>query len=434
MMSTLLNRRSLLTLTAGAVAGTMAACGGSSGGGGNSGGGSGSGGTGRTVRVWFMEGSISDAAIAHLKEGFAAKSPGNTLEVEIQPWEGVMSKLQTGLASATESPDLVETGNTQSSTFTSVGAFAPVDDLYEELGGSKLIPSFVDAGSWEGVKYALPLYAGSRGIYYRKDLFDMAGITQPTTLDEFADSVIKLNQTNPEGTADFSALYLAAGDEHSVTSLWFAGGGEWATKEGDKWVQQVSSQQSIVSLKRIKRLFTDATKYAVASQASQQSFDKFFNEGKVAVLLGTGNITGKIDQALWDAGKVAVMPIPGLKAGEVGQTFAGGSTIAIPKNAQHPDLAKEALKVIFAPEFQKMIAADGWVPGNTTYGNEIPGAFGEISAVVAEHSKLTPNTPQWGVAEGQNLIVNFWTELAQSDDVEAVATKYGKQVEDALNS
>lgn len=426
-MSTVFTRRSMLALTAGAVAGTVAACGAPSGGQNPSG-------TGRTVRVWFMEGSISDAAIKHLKEAFAAKSPGNTLEVEVQPWEGVMSKLQTGLASATESPDLVETGNTQSSTFSSVGAFAPVDDLYEELGGSMLIPSFVDAGSWDGVKYALPLYAGSRGIYYRKDLFEMAGITQPTTLDEFTDAVIKLNQANPEGNADFSALYLAAVDEHSVTSLWFAGGGEWAVKEGEKWVQQITAPQSVESLRRIKRLFTDATKYAVSSQASQQSFDKFFNEGKVAVLLGTGNIAGKIDQALWDAGKVAVMPIPGLKAGEVGQTFAGGSTIAVAKNAQHPDLAKEALRVIFAPEFQKLIAADGWVPGNTTYGSEIPGEFGKISSVVAEHSKLTPNTPQWGVAEGQNLTVNFWTELAQNDDVDAVAAKYGKQFEDALNS
>ncbi|MDO5084124.1 extracellular solute-binding protein [Arachnia propionica] len=429
-MSTI-NRRSLLTLTAGAVAGTMAACGGSSG---KDDKGGGTGGTGRTLRVWFMEGSISDAAVTHLKEAFAAKSPGNSLEVEVQPWEGVMSKLQTGLSSATESPDLVETGNTQSSTFSSVGAFAPVDDLYEELGGSRLIPSFVEAGSWEGVKYALPLYAGARGVYYRKDLFDMAGIAQPTTLDEFADAMVRLTQANPEGTTDFSALYLAAGDEHSVTSLWFAGGGEWAVREGDRWVQQVSSPESLNSLRRIKRLFSEGTKYAVASQASQQSFDKFFNEGKVAVLLGTGNITGKIDQALWEADKVAVMPIPGLQAGEVGKTFSGGSTIAIAKNAQHPDLAKEALRVIFAPEFQKLIAADGWVPGNTTHGNEIPGAFGEISQVVVENSKLTPNTPQWGVAEGKNLIVDFWTEVAQSDDIDGVALKYGQQIEDALNS
>ncbi|RRD51517.1 extracellular solute-binding protein [Arachnia propionica] len=429
-MSTSFTRRSLFGLGAGALATTLAACGSD----GGSGGGGQATGTGRTVRVWFMEGSISDAAIKHLTDEFAAKSPGNTLTVEIQPWEGVMSKLQTALSSGSESPDLVETGNTQSSAFSSVGAFMPVDDLYEELGGAKLIPSFVDAGSWDGVKYALPLYAGARGIYYRKDIFEAASIAEPKTLDEFADAVIQLTKTNPQNTPDFCGLYLAAGDEHSVGSLWFAGGGDWATKDGDKWTQQVTSPQSMDSIKRIKRLFTEATIYSVASQASQQSFDKFFNEGKVAVLIGTGNITGKIDQALWDENKVAVMPIPGLNPGEVGKSFSGGSTIAIAKNAQNPDLAKEALRVIFAPKFQELIAADGWVPGNTTYGDKIPGAFGEISATVVGNSKLTPNTPQWGVAEGKNLIQDFWTEIAQSDDLEAVAQKYGKQIEDALNS
>ena len=44
---------------------------------------------------------------------------------------------------------------------------------------------------------------------------------------------------------------------------------------------------------------------------------------------------GKIDQALWDENKVAVMPIPGLNPGEVGKSFSGGSTIAIAKNAQY---------------------------------------------------------------------------------------------------
>ena len=69
--------------------------------------------TGKTVRVWFMEGSISDDAIAYLEKTFAEQNPGNTLKVEIQPWDGIVSKLQTSLASKSESPDLVETGNTQ---------------------------------------------------------------------------------------------------------------------------------------------------------------------------------------------------------------------------------------------------------------------------------------------------------------------------------
>ena len=389
--------------------------------------------SGQNVRVWFMEGSISDAAIDHLETTFAEENEGNTLKVEIQPWDGIVSKQQTSLASKSESPDLVETGNTQSSIFTSVGAFAPLDDIYEDLGGDDLIQSFVDAGRWEDKMYAMPLYAGARGVFYRKDLFEAAGITEPKTLDEFTDAVIKLGEANPEGTAGFSGMYLAAVDEHGVDSLMFAGGGAWAEEDGDAWAEKLTDPATIESLNRIQRLFNEGTDYGLDSQASQKAFEKYFNEGKVGVLVASGNVGAKIDDALWDADKVAVMPIPGKNEGDVGQTFAGGSNISLAANAQNPDLAKNAMKIIFGETFQKLMGEDGWVPGNTTYSDSITGPFGDISATIVENSKLTPNTPQWGVAAGNNFVRDFFTSIAQGQDVDTSAAEYGQKLEGILN-
>ncbi len=389
--------------------------------------------TGQVVRVWFMEGSISDAAIEHLESTFATENEGNTLKVEIQPWDGIVSKQQTSLASKSESPDLVETGNTQSSIFTSVNAFAPLDDIYEDLGGDDLIQSFVDAGRWDDKMYAMPLYAGARGVFYRKDLFEQAGIAEPKTLDEFTEAVIALGKANPEGTSGFSGMYLAAVDEHGVESLMFAGGGDWAVQDGDAWQEKLTDPATVDALSRVQRLFDEGTDYALDSQASQKAFEKYFNEGKVGVLVASGNVGAKIDQAMWDADKVAVMPIPGKTEGDVGQTFAGGSNISLAANAQNPELAKQALRVIFGEEFQKLMGEDGWVPGNTKYGDAISGPFGEISATIVENSKLSPNTPQWGVAAGNNLLRDFFTSIAQGKDVETSAADYGAQLEDILN-
>lgn len=435
-MSFTITRRGLLSLsavTAGGAALGLSACGDDSASDSDTGADTSSL-TGQNVRVWFMEGSISDAAIAHLETTFAEENEGNTLKVEIQPWDGIVSKQQTSLASKSESPDLVETGNTQSSIFTSVGAFAPLDDIYEDLGGDDLIQSFVDAGRWEGTMYAMPLYAGARGVFYRKDLFESAGITEPKTLDEFTEAVIALGKANPEGTSGFSGMYLAAVDEHGVESLMFAGGGSWAEENGDTWEEKVSDPATVDALERIQRIFNEGTDYALDSQASQKAFEKYFNEGKVGVLVATGNVGAKIDQAMWDADKVAVMPIPGKNEGDVGQTFAGGSNISLAANGQNPDLAKNALRIIFGETFQKLMGEDGWVPGNTTYSDAISGPFGEISATIVENSKLTPNTPQWGVAAGNNFVRDFYTTIAQGQDVKASATDYGKQLEDILNS
>ena len=434
-MSFTITRRGLLSMSAVAAGGAalgLSACGSDTDTGTDSTGDT-SGVTGQTVRVWFMEGSISDAAIEHLESTFAAENEGNTLKVEIQPWDGIVSKQQTSLASKSESPDLVETGNTQSSIFTSVGAFAPLDDIYEDLGGDDLIQSFVDAGRWDDKMYAMPLYAGARGVFYRKDLFEAASIAEPKTLDEFTEAVINLGKANPEGVSGFSGMYLAAVDEHGVESLMFAGGGEWAEKDGDKWVEKLTEPATVDSLNRVQRLFNEGTAYALDSQASQKAFEKYFNEGKVGVLVATGNIGAKIDQEMWDADKVAVMPIPGKTEGEVGKTFAGGSNISLAANAQNPELAKQALRVIFGEEFQKLLGEDGWVPGNTKYGDSITGPFGEISATIVENSKLSPNTPQWGVAAGNNLLRDFYTTIAQGKDVETSAADYGAQLEDTLN-
>ncbi|MDO5729350.1 MAG: extracellular solute-binding protein [Actinomycetaceae bacterium] len=389
--------------------------------------------SGQTVRVWFMEGSISDEAQQYLVDEFAKANPGNELKVEVQQWDGIVSKLQTSLASKNESPDLVEIGNTQTTSFTTVGAFADVTDLRETLGGDDLIQSFVDASTVDGKIYAYPLYAGARGVYYRKDLFEQAGIDVPKTITEFKDAAIALQQANPEGVEDFSGLYFAAVDAHGVESFLFPAGFEYAKKEGDKWVAQVTTPESMKALEMAQDLFANGTHFGLDSQASQKSFERYFNEGQVGILIGTGNIGVKIDQKLWDEDKVGIFAIPSEEPGVPGASFAGGSNIAMATNSQNPELAKRALEVIFSEGFQKLIAKDGWVPGNTKLGSDVAGAFGEIAADVVAHSKLTPNTPQWGVAVGDNAVNDFYTHIAKGEDLQKTAQEFNEQLDTLLN-
>ena len=63
--------------------------------------------------------------------------------------------------------------------------FLDISDQYDALGGDKLLQSFVEAGSVDGKKFALPYYFGSRYMFMRKDVWKEAGVNTPTTLDEF---------------------------------------------------------------------------------------------------------------------------------------------------------------------------------------------------------------------------------------------------------
>ena len=71
---------------------------------------------------------------------------------------------------------MVEVGNTQAPTFTSAGAFSDLSGELAELGGDDLLQGFVDGATVDGATYAVPYYAGSKYVFYRKDLFAAAGL------------------------------------------------------------------------------------------------------------------------------------------------------------------------------------------------------------------------------------------------------------------
>ena len=147
-------RKTTLAVTALGVSAALALAG-CAGGGGS---GDGAGGSDRAdIRVWLNGTDTPDAAREYLKTTFEADHPGSTLTIEEQSWTGLVDKLTTNL-SGSDSPDVVEVGNTQAAAFTSAGAFLPLTDVYDELGGDDLLPGFVEAGSYDGTLYAAPYY------------------------------------------------------------------------------------------------------------------------------------------------------------------------------------------------------------------------------------------------------------------------------------
>ncbi len=163
------------------------------------------------IRVWINGTDTPDAAREWLKTTFEDEHPGSTLTIEQQEWEGLVEKLTTSLSSDSETPDVVEVGNTQAPTFTSAGAFSDVSDDLEDWGGDDLLQGFVEGAQVDGKTYAVPYYAGSKYIFYRKDLFEAAGIAVPTTMDEFVQAAIDLKAANPD-PANFSGFWFPGQD------------------------------------------------------------------------------------------------------------------------------------------------------------------------------------------------------------------------------
>ncbi|WP_308465147.1 extracellular solute-binding protein [Rathayibacter soli] len=387
------------------------------------------------IRVWFMQDSVPQSAQDFLVSQFEKENKGSTLQVQVQQWAGIAQKLQTSLPSKDQTPDIVETGNTQTSTFSSVGAFSDISSVKSQLGGKNLVQSFIDSATWDGKLYGVPLYAGSRSVYFRTDMFKAAGISVPTTIDELQTDIAKLQAANPEKVPGFSSIYLSANDVHAAESWLFANGGNYAVKKNGKWVGDLTSADSQRALTQLQEIWAHDTSYGMDSTVAANGMYNLFNQGKVGMMVGTLNVSTKISPDLMSSGKVGMFAFPSNTPGVAGKTFAGGSNVSISAASKNQVAAQSALKIIMGKTFQSLMAKDGgWVPGNLTYANALTGPFAKAAKAAVVNSTLTPNTPQWGIAGANNLLPNFYTSIAKGQDPMTVAKSVDATITQTLNA
>ena len=76
--------------------------------------------SGDTLTVWLMTGDTDPAVYNTVNAAFDKEYPGWTVNVEIQQWSGISTKVITSLASSTP-PDVMELGNTDVAEFAASG-------------------------------------------------------------------------------------------------------------------------------------------------------------------------------------------------------------------------------------------------------------------------------------------------------------------------
>ena len=412
-------------------------------------------GKGKTLTLWLVGSDTPDALRSYLKTEFA-KETGATLQIQQQDWGDIVTKLTTALPDANNTPDVTEMGNTQSPTFTNVGAFLDISDQYQALGGSKLLPSFVDAGKVAGKNYTLPYYFGSRYMFYRKDVYAAAGATVPTTLDQFNSTVAGITAKNPKNIADFSGFFLGGQDWRDGISWIFANGGDIAKEQNGKWVATLDSSGSLKGLQQLQDIYRNASKAPNDAKDSNQyiylndtdqTVDASGNKtGSTSLAAATimapgwahwsiGDLSTKDGKAVrtWNDATFGTYVLPG-NDGKPAPVFAGGSNIGISAKSKNPGLAKTLLKIIFSSKYQQLLGQNGLGPANSddvsSLGND---QFAKALIESASNSKLTPAAPGWAKVEAAGVMEEFFSKIRDASDLKALAQQYDTKIDALLN-
>lgn len=183
--------RKTLAVTAAAIvaAMTLAACGGGDSG---SGGGDGDG----DVTMTFWHNSTTGDGKAYWEDTVAAfeeANPGVTINIQSIQNEDMDGKLQTALNSG-DAPDIfMARGGGKLADVVEAGQAMDLSDALTQETRDALGEASLAAFTVDGGVYGVPTAVLPGGIYYSKDLFAQAGITEtPTTVDELSAAVDQL--------------------------------------------------------------------------------------------------------------------------------------------------------------------------------------------------------------------------------------------------
>ncbi|MFF6961595.1 MULTISPECIES: extracellular solute-binding protein [unclassified Streptomyces] len=390
------------------------------------------------LTVWMMTGGPGDnALIKDVNAAFAKQHPDMKVDVQIQQWDGIATKITTALASGNP-PDIVEMGNTQTPLQTYSGGLA---DLTAEKAGfensAKWLAGLSGPSQYDGKLYATPLYGGTKVVMYNKKLFADAGIQQPpTTVAELQENCGKLAAANKK-TANFSGFYLPGQYWFNGMPFLFGKGGTIATQKDGTWKAEMSSPANQAGLAAWRTFQnTCSTKSSVGVNTDSPDQDQLFADGKAAMVYVKAWEPAAVlekNPALKD--DIGFFAMPGYTADKTMPVIVSGSTIGIAANSPDKKAAQDWLRIITGKQFQqKMALTLNLLPISPDFTpTGVPEQL-TVASKAAEISQPLPGSPGEATLETERYNEQFFSKIAGGADIAKASADYDKHATDAFNS
>ena len=389
-----------------------------------------------TLTVWLMNGSAPQTIVDGVNADFKAKHPNVTVNVEIQQWSDVTTKLDTAFAGSTP-PDVMELGNTLVAKYASAGALQDISSKKGSFQNSGTwLQSLTDSCTYQGKLYCVPYYAGSRAIIYRTDMFAAVGATPPTSMDELKTVGSKL-MGKYGSDPNFSALYFPGKYWYAAAPFVWDFGGDIATQSGSKWQGAINTAASQQGLTELRNLVANLSRADKTGDELKQ--DQAFAQGHIAMIIANGWEVGVItdpksgDPTLKD--KLDAFPIPSHNAGQTAPVFLGGSDLGIAAKSKQQALAQEWVGLLGGTKAQtSMVTVGGVIPNSTSLVSLSTGLPAKFAAA-AKVSRFTPNSPNWANVESANVLQDMLVSIfTGKSTIPAATSAASDKITTILNS
>ncbi|MGP3983298.1 extracellular solute-binding protein [Streptomyces sp. KR80] len=390
-----------------------------------------------TLRVWLFQevnNKPKEAVVDKAVADFEKQHEGAKVQVDYIPVETRAQKIKAAFNDPKSAPDLIEYGNTDTAGYVKDGGLA---DVSKEFGAwdeaADTDPTAKESVTVDGKVYGAPLSVGVRALYYRTDVFEDLGLDAPKTQAELIETAKKIREKRPE-------LYgLVVGGAYTYGAMPFiwANGGELATEKGGRYQSAINSPAARKGIKAYTSLFGDDNcPAAKCAEMGGNDTVTAFASGKAGMAIG-GDFS---HQAMEDGkvkGKYAVVPLPGVKKGEIAPAFAGGNNLGVLGSSSHRTLAVDLMKSLAGKETQRQFFdAMGFLPTYPDVREDVAKKEPFVKPFVKtldSGTNFVPASPAWATIDSSLVLPTMFQEVVRGDkSVEEAASGAAKKMDDAF--
>lgn len=273
-------------------------------------------------------------------EQFEKENPGVKIRNEQITWGNGLDKIVVAMANG-RSPDICEIGSTWMGKFMGEGALIDVTDKFSDLKPDYMMWK---PATWKGRLYGMPWLAGTRVLFYNKQLFTQVGLDPekpPTTWAQMLEYAQKLHQPD-KGLYGFG---MNAGEGHILYKKFmpfvWGNGGRIIDDEGNFVFDSTATRQAL-------DFYLNLKKYSYCEK--QDLLDEAFKRGTLGMgISGSWNFARyPKDAPNLDFG-VAVLPKPAENKG-FSTSFLGGEILVLFKGCKNPDMSAKFIRFLTRSE------------------------------------------------------------------------------------
>lgn len=305
--------------------------------------------------LFMSQAAYSEADVKAMTAEFEKANPGITVDLEFVPYEALHDKIIAAKGAGDRGYDVALFDVVWPAEFAKRGFILDVTDrISTDLNGQ------IFDGAWTTVtykdrKYGMPWILDTKYVFYNKDMLKKAGFdAPPATWDELAEQAAVIKE---KGIVKYPIVWSWSQSEAMIcdyTTLSAANGGTFF-ENGKPSFNKGGSLSAV-------EYMCDTLKKGLTNPSSREYFEedvrRVFSNGEAAFAMNWTYMYNLANDPKESkvAGKVGVIPAPGVTGKSMASGVNGSMGLGIPSNSDNPDEAWKYIQFLTSKAVQDRYA------------------------------------------------------------------------------